>query len=200
MKKESRSVVKKAGVVTFLVIGFICGISIVAMLDTSLKPPLKTWHVVSEFKPGFPLGDEANPVGGGILEIFFHPHSSTPGTTYAVNDSSVLESASYAWANADNFNLEIPHTVTFDVVVRVRGNRTQCWRNNMWWDSDLKVEWTCADFGVSTDTLMTGVVTANNTGYSYLYMNWYDNNNGAGFSLSKDEIVNIQSIKFSAYY
>lgn len=164
----------------------------------------RSWHVI--FEGNLASAAEADPGSGagGILEVFFINHTATPATAYDENTSATLESwctaAGLGYASADDFNVELAHTVTFDVVVRVRGNATMCERAGDWFDADLKVEWTSSDLGISADTDMTGVVSYNNTAAPYLWMNFYDTNGGSGFTLSKDETNTISSIKFSAYY
>jgi hypothetical protein len=163
-------------------------------------PNTKSWHVIWE--SNLVSAAEANPGAGagGILEIYFYPHDADPATTYTENTTATLEAASLGWANADNFNTELEHSTLFDVVVRVRGNETMCDRGGNWFPADLKVEWTSADLSIGADTAMTGVITLNNTALPYLYMNFYDNNGAAGFTLAKDGSATISSIKFSAYY
>ena len=199
MNKESFN--KKYKLVKpFLVIGLVLGILFgynASIPKISYEP---SWHIV--FEGNLAQAGEGDPGtgAGGILEIFFYPHTATPGTTYAENNSATLEAASLGWANADDFNVELPHSTAFDPVVRVRGNKTQCWRVDKFYDSDLRVRWTCTDLGVSSDTVMTGVVTYNNTSADFLWMNFYHQGSGSGFTLSKDQTASIQSIKFEAYY
>lgn len=192
---------KKAGIRTGLVIALVLGMLFtVQNISIQQDKDTKSWHIVWE--GNMAQAAEANPGAGagGILEIFFYPHDADPATTYAENTSATLEAASLGWANADDFNTELPHSTLFDVVVRVRGNQTQCWRINKYYDTDLRVRWTSADLSVGADTVMTGVISYNNTGVSYLWMNFYDNNGAAGYNLPKDTSYDITSIKFEAYY
>jgi len=202
MEKQNIFSGKKAGVLTVFMIGVVCAIVVVSSsLNSGVLDDDKSWHVIYEYTPLTPLGAEGSPTGGGILEIFFINSSSSAATDYATNTSSTLEdwctAAGLGWENADDFSCELAHSVNFDVVVRVRGNASQCKRDTTWFSTDLKVEWTCADLGVGADTAMTGLVTMNNSDFTYLYMNFYD---AGPFTLSKDETNTITSIKFSAYY
>jgi len=195
---------KKAGMRAGLVIALVTGMMFAYL--TIPHPHLeqddgKSWHVVWESN----LADaaEANPgVGaGGILEIYYINHTDAVTTQ---NTTTTIEgwcnAAGLGYASADNFNTELAHSVAFDVCVRVRGNATQCKRGTVWHGGDLKVEWTCAGLGVGADTAMEGVITYNNTGASYLWMNFEDDNSNAGYTLAKDQTIAISSIKFSAYY
>lgn len=193
----------KAGILLMFIIGIICTMTIVANMGFQEVEP-KSWHVIYEWTPLTPLGAENSTLGagaGGILEIFFYPHAADPATTYSNNNSATLESGSLAWSSEDDFNKEIVHTTKWDFVCRVRGNNTQCWRTDKWWDTDLKVEWTASGGGVSAGplNLTTGYVTANSTGNSFLWMNFVDNNGHAGYAVNKDGTCTVSSIKFSYY-
>jgi hypothetical protein len=191
----------RAGLVITLVIGMLFTIQNVSIQQDK---DTRSWHIVWE--GNMAQAAEANPGAGagGILEIYFYPHAADPATTYTENTTATIEAACTAaglgYASADNFNTELAHSVAFDVVVRVRGNKTQCWRLTKFFDSDLKVEWTSADLSIGADTAMTGVISYNNTGQDYLWMNFYDNNGHAGFTLAKDGTAQITSIKLSAYF
>lgn len=199
---------KKAGIRAGLVVALVIGLTFAYITLPSLQlvqdKDTKSWHVIWE--SNLAHAAEANPGAGagGILEIFFVNHTATPTTAYNENTSATIEgwctTAKLGYASADDFNTELAHSVAFDVVVRVRGNATMCERDGDWFPADLKVEWTSADLGIGADTDMTGVITLNNTALPYLYMNFYDDNGAAGFTLPKDASYDITSIKLSAYY
>lgn len=189
----------KTMIILALIIG--AGLALTGMIPyLEYEEDTRSWHIVWE--GNLAQATEANPGAGagGILEIFFYPHVANPNTVYAENNSAILEANSLGWANADDFNVQLPHSTPFDIVVRVRGNATQCKRGNIWWDSDLRVRITSSDLGIATDTVMTGIVTRNNSADPFLWMNFYINNTGLGYTLSKDQIAQITSIKFEAYY
>jgi hypothetical protein len=203
VKKEKLS--RKARVIRpVVVIAFV--IAMMVGYATLPRPVLeqddeKTWHVI--FEGNMASAAEANPGAGvgGILEIFFVNHTDEDCSE---NDSATIEgwcdAADLGYASADDFNVELANSVAFDIIVRVRGNVTMCDRGGDWFPADLKVEITSADLGLGADTAMTGTVTLNNTALDYLYMNFEHDNADAGFTLSKDEVNQITSIKFSAYY
>lgn len=204
--KENKVYKKKAGFRVGLIVALVVGMmfSYMTLPQPTIVHDERGWHVVWE--GSFAQAAEADPgaAAGGILEIFFINHSASPDTTYTVNTSATLETwctaAGLGYASADDFNFELAHSVDFDVVIRVRGNQTQCYRTDHWHPQDLRVRWTSSDLSVSADTVMTGVVSYNNSAQPYLWMNFYDDNSGSGFSLSKDQSVDITSIKFEAYY
>jgi len=151
------------------------------------------------------LAAEADPGAGngGILSVYFINYTAAQTPPYT-NDSNDLE----AWAanvgyegynNTSPFQQKLKHSTTFAVLVRVRGNADQCKRGAAWQDTDLNVTWRCDDFTVSDGTSMTGYVSYNNSGDEYLYMNYWDTNSGAGYTLNKDQSVTIDNIKFDAY-
>jgi len=204
-EKNKKKNIKKAGVFLGVLTGVIAVVVIMANVsDTIEKGNLtkveKKYHLIQEITP---VAAEADPGAGnsGILEIYIYPHSGDPGTTYAENTTGTLEAAALGYCNADDSEVEnIPYSTTFDVVVRVRGNDTHCKRDGTWFDTDLRVRWTCAGLSVGADTEMTGVISANDSGYDFLYMNFYDTNSGSGYTISKDQTVEITSIKFEAYF
>jgi len=140
----------------------------------------------------------------GILAIYIINHTASPDEAYNENVSYTLQdwcnASDLGYCNADDSDVELAYDTSFDIVVRVRGEADHCKRDTTWWDSDLKVEITSADLSISADTGATGVVSHNVSGSTFLYMNFYEDNSGSGFTLSKDETNEITSIKFSAYY
>jgi hypothetical protein len=208
MKKEEQNK-KKAGLgygmIVVLVIGIMFGYMAV---QPQLEIDERGWHVIWEGS----LADaaEADPGAGnsGILGVYILNHTGTPADAYNENDSVTHFEA---WASANNLgfatadatDVEIAYDTSFDIVVRVRGSSTHCKRDSTWYDTDLKVEITSADLSISSDTAMTRVtpVAAGNTSsFTFLYVNFYIDNSGSGYTLSKGETNEITSIKFSAYY
>jgi len=172
----------------------------------------KTWHIIWEGSLADAM-EEATPATADascILMIYLVNHSADPANAYdagaGANDTYTLQdwcnASNLGFANADDSDVELAHTVAFDIVVKVRGNTTVAYREDesAFWDSDLLVEITSADLSIGGDTDMTGVVCSNSTSYGYIYVNFYDDNSGSGYTLSKDQTAEITSIKFSAYY
>ena len=163
----------------------------------------RSWHVVWEGSlADYARAAEANPGDGvsGILSVYIYPHDASPGTEYAENTSATLEAACLGYANADALRIDVPHSTAFDIVVRVRGNKTHCWVSDQFYDSYLRVRITAADLSIGADTLATGVISYNNTGKDFIWMNHYLNAGGAGYSLIRDQTAEITHIKFEAYY
>lgn len=193
----------KASVFIMLVIGIVMG---AFYYDIVTHQEVKSWHVVMEWTPVDPVYAEANPGAGasGFLEIFIMNHTGTDDNAYKQNTSATIEgwcdAAGLGYCNADDSEIDIAHSTNFHVLVRVRGNATHCKSGATWYDTDLRVRWTSADLSVGADTVMTGYATHNASASTYLYMNFWDNNTGSGYSISKGATAEITSIKFEAYY
>ena len=208
-KMSNKNAGKCLGLISMLVIGII--FTYTALFGIVNQEPIveKSWHVIWE--GSLPtLGAEATPGANvsGILSVYFHPHQTDIGG-YLENSSSNLETnctgAGFGFANADDTEVDLIHSTAFDVVIRVRGNNTNCRVGSVFFDTNLRVRWTCADLSVSADTELTldageAKTTANDTLYTHLYMNFFDDNSGSGFTISQDQTIEITSIKFEAYF
>lgn len=199
---------KKAGVrvalVTALVIGMMFSY-VVYFQNLSIVPTDdgKGWKIV--FDGNLAQAAEGNPGAGasGILEIFFINHSAS-NAYKLVNTSATLETwcdaANLGYANADDFNTELAHSVLFDIVIKVRVNKTHAWDGAQFMDSQVRMNLTSADLGIGADTAMEKYVYTNNSANDYIWLCfWYDFGN-AGYDLSKDQSADITSIKLQAYY
>jgi len=214
MKRKKEKKGRKAGFrsmafVSILVIGIM--VSYMTLPTPVLEQDTETgsWHIVWE--GNLAQAAEADPGAGasGFLSVYFHPHQADNMTNYMENSSSNLETnctdADLGFANADDTEVDLKHSTEFDVLFRVRGNATNCKVGAVWFDTNLKIQWTCADLSVGADTELVvgtsdGRWTANDTDFTYLYMNFWDDNAGAGFTISQDQTVEITSIKLLAYY
>jgi len=205
---ENRTVFKKAGIITMFIFGILFGL---AVYDIYVNEPveMKKWHTVAVWTPLDPLYAEADPGAGasGILEVFFINHSA--GNDYKdVNTSATLESWCTAnnlgYASADDTEVDIAHSTSFDIVVRVRGNATHCKRGATWYDSDVNVTITWSDESMADaqpdGQTTSGTATFNDSNWAYLYVNFYWDGSGSGYTIDKGETSEIESIEFAAYY
>lgn len=171
----------------------------------------ESWHVVWE--GSLAEATEATPTAGatGFLEIFFVNHTATPTTAYDTNTSSQFETwananlgtgVGNAWANADSFNLQLKHSVLMDVVVRCRWNRTHAWNGTMFRDADCRINITASGGGITILGTASGtnVVSYNNTGGTYIYINVVFTNGGSGYNLNKGGTCTISQISIQAKY
>ena len=213
MERESKNkhFGKKAGISWGIVSGII--IATLLLYNTMPVPVMvptddgKSCHIV--FEGNLVQAAEANPGAGvgGILEVFFVNKSVNPTTDYARNDSSIFETwatAAYlGYASADDFNLEIAHSVDFTILIRVRGNETMCDNaSGNFKDTYLRVNITSANLNINALTAMTPVITYNDTARPFILMNFYlDQDAGAAnLNIARDETAQITAIVFSAYY
>jgi hypothetical protein len=181
---------------TCIVIGAVCGIMLLGTTD--LQQVIQTvgqkgWQNIASAAPADP-GSGA----GGFMEVFIYPHQATPGTAYA---SNLSEGAAYSYQNLLNsaMNGSVPYTQKFDIVYQVRYNATQAYNTTglVWEVNWTKCLITCANLGIGADTAMTGVTIFSDA--TYLQMNFYINNGGAGYQLYHGQAVNITSFKMQYY-
>jgi len=203
--KEKKYSYKKAGVFSGFVIAFVVGLFLFSNMNSVItqEKDVRSWHVVAEWTPVDPLFAEADPGAGngGILEIYYMNSTGTDDDARDENTTGTIEgwcdANNLGYCSADDTETDIAHSTNFELWVRVRGNSDQCKRDATWWDSDLRVRVTSADLSISADTSMTGHVSANNSDYTFLYVNFVLE---GPYSLTKGETNEITAIKFEAYY
>ena len=195
----------KAVVVSCVVLGVLFGY---VVYDTLMEEEhVKSWHTVMKWIPGEPLA-EADPGAGnsGILEVFFINHSADKYYTQE-NTSSVLEghcnASGLGHVNADNTELDIAHGTAFDILVKVRGNASHAKHGATWFDSDLNVTMTWTDKTLTNDQ-PDGNTTypqadMNTSAFTYVYVIFYWDNGGAGYTIDKGQTTNVGDFIF-AYY
>jgi len=210
MKKTNNE--NKAGIMKkSMVIATIFGVTLSGMYAGYLNYDInddveETTYSTFDLSYLAPLFADADPGAGasGFLGVYFINHSA--GNDYAtVNDSSTLETWCTAnnlgYANANSFLVDIAHSTSFDVVVRVRGNRTHAYNTDKFFHTDLNVTWTSSDLSVGADTSMTRPTPSqNNSADNFIWMNFYDDNGGSGYTIGKGTTKNIDNIKFDAFY
>jgi len=205
MMKKKKILNIKTGIISTMITGLVIGIMI---LSNTISPEIiveetyiRSWHTV--FEGALADGMEASP-DGGILQIFFINHTETPTTTYSNNSSQKYQdwcnTSGLGYASADDFRTEIDHSTLFDVLLRVNGNKTMCWNGTAFIGSYLRVNFTSPHLGIAALTGMIGVESQNNTGLEYLWMNFYLNNSGAGYSIIRGNESKLPTIRYQAYY
>jgi len=148
-----------------------------------------------------PVASDGNPGAGasGMLEIFIYPHDADPDTTYATNLSSA---SAYASRNTWNGTLtgNVPYDTEFDIVIKARYNVSHAYNttSSAWDMAYVKALITSADLGIGADTEMSKVQTANNT--DFMWVQFYMNNGGAGYTRSHGLTTNVTSVKLQAFY
>jgi len=205
---SKRSKYGSMALVSALVIGILFGYMTFPHPQLVRDDDGRSWHIL--FDGNLAQAAEGNPGAGssGILEIFFINHSV--GNDYkAINTSATLESwcndnlaagGGNAWVNADDFNLELKHSVLFDIAIKVRVNMSDSGDGSDFNENWVRMNITSTDLGISADTGMEKNVLVNNSGYEYMWVMFYYDFSNAGYDLSKDESADITSIKLQAYY
>jgi hypothetical protein len=150
------------------------------------------------FKMNSALADYALPAGeSGWIGIVLYKNDATPGVTYAGNYSTLSASGDcLASFDTDGWSTTTFETETsFDIIVCCRFNKTHLWDADHFDDSRARVylnvsgatgasDWAVgSDF---TDSLMTRVVSVNDSGNNYIWINFYLNNGGSGYQLADD--------------
>jgi len=198
MKKEKKKIDrKKAGVAigtilgTIFVFGLLIGFNIQDIVPTSVETE-EMWQKVYIWTP-LAEGDPGTGASG-FLEIFFINHSTEAATCYDENSSSTLESWCVAnmagktpYGTADEFDVELASEVSFDIVVRVRFNKTHAWETDKFngGDCDCQITTSCTSWADGEDDANTSatyhVESRNDTGEDYIWINFVwdaDDNNG----------------------
>lgn len=163
-----------------------------------------TWHVI--WRGSLADAAENDPGAGasGFLEIFYVNHTASPATAYDENTSTTIEgwctAANLGYATADEYNIEISHSVTFDIVVRVRFNKTHCWNGTDFIGSRTRVNFTASGDLTIADETGTNVETDNSSAKSYIWINVYWDNSGSGYSINADETFDNDEISIEAKY
>ena len=185
-----------------------------AMLLISNMTPLvedkpveeKQWYKIYVWTP---LGEEAAATGASqFLGIYFVNHTATPNTAYDTNASDDLSdwaNATFvgktAYATADAFHLELTHSVSFDIVVRVMYNKTHGpWDGSAWDNASWRVNITISGAITEADTTGVNVETENDSAKDFYWGNCYWTNAGSGYTLTADGTATISEISIEARY
>jgi len=209
--KEKNPKYKKVryGIVIALVIGMMVSYMTLPHPVLEQDEDTKSWHIVWEGNIAQAVENVTTSAlqnTSGILSVYFHPHLTDTGG-YFENSSSNLETncttAGLGYANEDGVEVDLAHSTTFDIVVRVRGNATNCKVGGVWFDTNLRVTVDGTNLGGSNETLTVGAEgkwTDNTSSFAHLHMNFFYTNSGSGFTISQDQTVELPWIKFEAYF
>ena len=145
-----------------------------------------------------PLAD-ADPGAGncGVVNIHIYPHDAAPATTYG---SNITEGNSYTYGHANTTfgqNGYVPYDTTFDIVIRYRFNSTvaKATTNNTWMLSWVNMTIRIPDLGINANTTMSKVNIT--TTPNYMWVSFYMNNGGAGYTITHGQ--NVSYAKFTPY-
>jgi len=184
MKKENKRIRKS----------ILIGVIVVSLfMAPSFSPiPERGWSsVAATGNPG--VGSS------GMVNLYIYPHDATPSVTYSTNLSTAT-----AYAHRDTWNGSmtgsVPFDKAFDIVIKARFNTTHAYNSSgtTWMLDWVRANLTCADLGISTLTGMTAVQTA--TSNEYMWVQFYINNGGTGYTMSHGETYNVTYASLEAYY
>lgn len=132
----------------------------------------------------------------GFLEIIIYPTDGSPAVTYAENNTATLEAGALAYFDTDGWTGSIDSNTPFDIIVRVRGNASDMKNATMFKDSRCRVTLNVTgDWWVGSDISEYGtcVVTQNSSSDDFIWMNFYWNNGGSGYSIDDDGTLNFDA-------
>jgi hypothetical protein len=196
-----KNVILGSAMVTLIVIGAVCGFMLLATTD--LQQVISTvgqrgWNTVASAEEG---GGTVGVAAGGVLQVYVYAHSADPAVDYATNLTNVTGALCYAWANNLNAAMtgNVPYATTFDLVYKIRVNVSEAYNTtgSAWMTAWVRSNITCANLAIGADTAMVGVQIVNNT--NFMWMNFYINNGGAGYTITHGQQVNITSYKLQCW-
>jgi hypothetical protein len=216
MVEEKKYKFVKAGMFTTICVLFVSLVVIFANTPEQTMIKKEMWQKVYVWTP---LGAEGNPGAGasGFLQIFFINHSTAANASSATNDSNILMGRCDAnmlgkntSATADDFNIELESEKSFDIIVRVRFNRTHAYETNKFIGSDCncKITMTCTawadgnnEANVSAKTNGAQVESSNNSVFDFIYINfvWNAADNG-GYQIADDATITLSEIYIEAKF
>ena len=205
---------------TVVVIGFVVGMIYLSgignVIETQVIEPRKWSPIVT----GAIDGDMFPGVGeSGVVGVFVNTHEADPYTAYETNltnaTGSVLAYGLLSSYGVGNLSGNVPYDTAFDIVVRVRWNRTHAYSTN---NETWMLPWVNASLTASNDAGATtyfpisavGMGEVNVSGQTpaedltYLYVQYYIQAkaavNGTGLQISHGDTVNCSYFEAWAFY
>ena len=178
--------------VTTIMVGIVVGLFVLPAFMAPLQPDRNWGSVRADGNPG--AGES------GMVRLMIYPHDADPGTTYA---SNLTNDAAYAYGNTWNTSLtgDVPYApTTFDIVVKARFNTTHAYSsgNTTWMLSWVNSTIRCPDLSINANTTMTKVQITTNE--NYMWVHFYMNNGGAGYTRTHGVTTNVTHTRIRAYF
>src|SRR4030042_2164198 len=186
MKKETKKVLEKGGALSAVMLG----VTVMLVLSFTTNP---TEILSSVGEKGWTnIASAGTPPAGesGVYFIYVYPHQAAPGTAYAVNLSNA---SAYAYGSLNStLTGSVPSSTAFDLVVKCRDNATHAYNKTgaTWMNSWIRANMTCAGLRIGAYTPMTLRNIANGSSSSYMWVHYYLNNGGAGYTISHGQSIN----------
>jgi len=187
MKKEYKEP-KKAGIRVGVVSGLI--ILLVTLSFTMPTPVMEEWQIIWKFNSASASENAPGAGASGWLATFCLDYAETPANSLKTNatngtyDTWTTNVSGYA--NADDTNYDLASEDPFYFVVRARFNKTHCWDVTQFLDSRCSIRLTVSGDETISDVEGTRVVSMNNSGYDYIYINFYWDDAVDGYRITDD--------------
>jgi len=184
---KHRKVIYGSTIATCLAIGFIVAMLVTTQVNETIiiNSIPREWSDVGGIQ-------HPQPDASGVLVVRVRAHEALPGTAYATN---ITNATSFAYGQRNtSMTGECPRGTLFDVVATVRFNRSDIENVTTFMLTYARMNWTCAVLGVGALTSMTAVNISDQAlgeRLEYMFVNFYDNNGGAGWSIGADVHVNF---------
>jgi len=186
MKMKNKKAIFGSTIATCIMIGFIVTMLVTTQVQETIVISIpREWRDVGGIQ--FPQPDAS-----GVIITRVYPHQALPGTAYATN---LTNASAYAYGQRNtSMTGECPRNTLFDVVSTVRFNRSDIENGTVFQLTYARMNWTCVVLGVGALTSMTAVNISDQVlgdRLEYMFVNFYDNNAGAGWSIGADVHVNF---------
>lgn len=166
--------------------------------QTVIEP--KSWHRI-------PLG-EADPGAGasGVLNVSIVAHHHfDPYTSNMTYNASYYSDKGKGDVNNTHIGDNVTYTGFFDIIVKVRWNRTHAYNSTAGANPRYRLDWvrgniTCAGLSISADTAMAEYNITGTTNGLYIWVNYVMDNSGAGYQIGRGQNITTCSFTFDAYY
>lgn len=158
-------------------------------INEEIEEAIRRWQPLADYDPG-----SGN---CGVVNIYIYPHQAAPAGVYNAN---LTEGNAYTFGHLNtsfDANGYVPYDTTFDIVVEYRYNNTVAYNTT---GSTYEMDWiyanlTNADLGIAVPTTMSELEVWSNS--SFIGVNFYMNNGGAGYTITHGESIN--STAFTPY-
>lgn len=199
--KEKKKNPKKAGIRVGVVSGLIIVLVILSL--TMPTPVVEEWHIIWKFNSASAAENAPGAGASGWLATFCLDYAETPANSLKTNatngtyDTWTTNVSGYV--SADDTDTDLKSEDPFYFVVRARFNKTHCWDDTQFHDSRCSIRLTVSGDETISDVEGTRIVSMNNTGYDYIYINFYWDDESDGYRILDDGSL-AWNITISAKY
>ena len=203
--------------VSLLIIGAITGMMLMWNFENPVQEMLvpREWEAI---ETGAPASGES-----GVVGVFIYPRQATPATAYqtnCTNGDSYAHGTEIVTSGTNPLTGNVPYDTAFDIVVRVRWNKTHAYSST---NSTWMLPWVNASISAQLDNdgdtvfddittyfpitaLGMGEVNTTGTtaGHDYIYVQYYcqakASATGAGYQITHGADVNCSNFQAWAFF